>query len=479
MLNIVLPEKYKQIINITSHPKNIIVLIEMLLEEYTYNHKEDLKYLRKEVTRLEKENKNYKEQKQAITELENRYKIFDKFGQNIVTKEEIFNLYKLKLSSLIRLILQTNTSEYILIINECNEIEKEIYQNIIIEKIQDIQNRNAKALKNLKEEQTEAIRYITTLLKNKDNVYDFESILYDKFKIALLISCEQENGLQEFFDNFMVNKTDYKFLDIYENFFEFDDYIPLSTVCRLSYGYDLWRGLYSLVHKEENDYIFKVPEGIKGFFKSENKNQYNEFKNFFNSEYNKKICQLKKFINKQIDGKTVILKYLKKWNSSYPHLLIFNIDKLVINNELKEIPEYFLQHMMINKIIIPPNLIIKTAGFAGFSNIKVIEFKDYKNSKILNNYNMLKALLSRVFEVPFKSNKNGKLIYSKNIIMRQEKLIFSSESGKIIIKKEDVNFEPKDRSALAYSYPSEEIIKYFQKLLTEKEEELKAKKLIK
>lgn len=282
MLKIVLPEKYRQISSMILAPKEMIVLIEMLLEEYVYTHKNDIEYLDKELERLEKENKPFSEIKNQFDNLLIRYKIFHIFGRNIVTEEQLKQIFKVELHSIAKSNIKSS---------EIDKTRLQFYEEIILDKMSKINTSVALKTYENKNDITKLIRdYLTYYC---DSPYDIIlDIIYDKRKLLLLLFLETEDGLNKYF-NYKVNKNNYDNLFntlYYQSVLNWEENLPISTICQIeiinkidSPLIDLYNFLY-----ETNTYRHQLPYGLIGIKDKKTINKHYGYRgNLFENSQNK------------------------------------------------------------------------------------------------------------------------------------------------------------------------------------------------
>jgi len=163
MALLVIPDILGYLESLNLNPKVLIASLEQELEMYVYTHKSDLTKLREEaykiyyninskvilnIDELSLESLNFietidyikrhrVEYLDRIKELELRYKMFSIYGRNLVTEEEIKDLYKCKFHVLTVDILGSN----FILPESITYSEQEIYQEIVFDLINKLVNQ--------------------------------------------------------------------------------------------------------------------------------------------------------------------------------------------------------------------------------------------------------------------------------------------------------------------------------------------------
>lgn len=182
-----------------------IAYLERSLEIYCYKNKEEVSSLKDELDSLrcsEISNNNINLLRERINKLEKKYNIYYEFDRNTITKEDMYSLYEAK--------FYIHAYDYSF--RNCNNLEKEVYLDIISKKINTLLNGNSPYLINFVEENSVnklayMINNIKFFLMNNDQ-FDFEEILNNKYKLLLLLSLDDVDGLTMFFENTKVDIYD-------------------------------------------------------------------------------------------------------------------------------------------------------------------------------------------------------------------------------------------------------------------------------
>lgn len=312
IFNIINPEELKRLESMNLNPKLLIATIEQKLEIYVYTHPETLESLKKKVREIsyevnrkvtydfEDENtprfsdakKDIKKRKNQflsqLQELEILYKVFSKYGRNLVKKDDLRKLYEVKFKILTSDILDVDKVD---ILSNATFTEYECYQEIIFKKIEDIlkgKNQNVNffipgGTVNCDKSLTDIIGYIAKTLKDGENEFSPYKILQDKKLLSLLLAFDEENGLADFFEKNYVSLSKYtNQIDLYDRLLGWEYIVPLKTLYKimrvnietdrkrstLEYYIDKCEPLYYIFYlyeeyygdKYKNEYY--LPEGI-------------------------------------------------------------------------------------------------------------------------------------------------------------------------------------------------------------------------
>ena len=120
------------------------------------------------------------------------YEIYYEFDRNTITKDDMYSLYEAKFY----------IQAYDYSFTNYNDLEKEVYLDIISKKINTLLNSNSPYILHLieNEDKNKAIKLIQLInifLREKGQ-YDFEKILNNKYKLSILLSLDYEKGLDDF-----------------------------------------------------------------------------------------------------------------------------------------------------------------------------------------------------------------------------------------------------------------------------------------
>lgn len=422
----VFPNQKERIYQLDINPKLLIAYLETELEIYVYTHQKELDQLK-----LELENLNYEiirntrlcgifennltfvnnqaflsqhkeEFEEKIRELEAQYKIFAKFGRNIIAEEELMKLYETKFAILTIDIAQNPTLD---ITSKATFLEIECYQEIISKKISAIIQGTNNVVKILIANSTPefVISKIKSIFQNESKKFSFWSILVNHNLLAFLLAFDNEQGLANFFHYIKVPKDNYKNLDFFEPLLTWENEIPLESLYRVMARNYSFKNVKDKITKASIDplfYIFnlipsnssreyRLPEGI-----IEINHDFSRF--FFKSNHNYVL----KVIQEQANNHIVIMpKTLKKiYGKIFCEVPNFNVE---LNEGLEIIGDYAFLNESLRELIIPSSVYYIAENAAGFAYLKILGFSNYRFSKILNSEDNLHDLIVTIFRASF------------------------------------------------------------------------------
>ena len=390
--------------------------VEVALEDYVYNSKENAKKLKEELNNINS--------LEEIEKLEKKYYLYYEFGKNLVTINELKELYTIKFKILTNGLV--GTIQPFILYRNIEKQELEVYKEIISQKINALLKGNNEYLKEIfKKDYPKALLEITKQLKSR-NEYNPESILRNRYQLNLLLATEVDNGISLFFTNYKIYATDYEELQIYRSVFDWEKEIPLETIFRLEKINKIKNRplLYDLYVKnnpvfKENYYLFNGVKGIKS------RETYG-----WTTEY------LLKAIKKEATGKNVIMpNSLKKYE--------FNLFKDTI---IKGIifPEGFAE---LNNEVLANNKLTYVSLPSTFTTIKgivygyidTIVFTNFRKSNILWNENSLNNFFKGLIDTGvLVKTDNGNVF--KNIL-KFNRIILLDDDKKIEISSKELECE--------------------------------------
>ena len=376
-------------LNDTSSVNNImgkIAFVEKQMEIYAYKNKEEIETLDLELETLnniEKTNGNKEYLLNKIIFLEKKYLLFYEYGRNIISEEQMRNLYKVKFD-----ILTSNIDIFRESPININDYGYSYYQTFIMNKIEKIvKGENLNIKETFKDNTKDAISIIINSFKNEYNEFDIDELLHNKLKLNLLLSFDKKDGFKEMLDNNTLLST----INIKDsnNFYEkrllseehryWDDKIPLKSYLSLisndesSKEWSIYK-LYKLLEEDilKSD-VYELPEGIKHLdINLIPKDVLNKIR----EKAKEKILIMPSTLE-TINGNI--------FNNNYP--------KIILNDNLKIIDSDSFKKLDSEEITIP-SAVQKISGNAFNKNkLKTIIFNDYKNSEILHNQDELINLL--------------------------------------------------------------------------------------
>lgn len=317
-----------------------VALLEKECEIYAYTHKDEALRL-KESYELNDESKIL---------------LFYEYGKDIFDHDFVKEFYLYKFNLLVTDINNScnespiNVKDYgfpfyeEIIADKINNLDKSYYFNDLIDKNVDIS------------EQLDGAR---EYLKTKEGIFNYDEILKNKYKLAFLVSFEYENGIKDYFNKNIIDlETDNewnKYIYLFDG--EFENKVPLSTLCELFVTDKNKHALYSIYEANRIENNLVIPYGVKRINL-----------NLLSHEYKKRIKRD----------------------------IIFGIDKYVYPNSLKSIRNFFgnnfsssyfpdgLEELMLGyNATIPSSVeILKRSADI---HIGYVKFRDFKNSKIVND----------------------------------------------------------------------------------------------
>lgn len=434
-LNIMLPIINKKFIN-----NNIsdILLLERQLEIYVYNNKNKSGKLIERINNYFMQEEYIEYNEIEFRNLEAMVLIFYYYGKNIISDDILYKLYFLKFNYIINL-ENDKRDKYL---SNSLDIEREMYLKIIERKIETILKGNNRVINNVfKLDSTRAIKDIIDELKD-NNIFNYKKILYSN-KLDLLFSFDTGYGFIKYLDSIKVNKNDYDDkIDFASEIFSWENKIPLSSIYKMlevgalkknqNYKSNLYE-IYKLFQKNNFSINYRLPEGIKAISIDP-------------------LLDIHESTDKMLDNliekckrKIVVLPNSLKY--FYGDLYKKNhLKGLELNDNIEFISEDVLKSAPVKKLIIPASLrhIFSSRDFSVYSNsynrnklffeeLDTIAFKDYENSKILYDKEMLKCILESTLYIKyFKKNVDGHfgINFFDRVVMTNIKRIILQKDNK-------------------------------------------------
>ena len=406
----------------------IIALLETKIEEYLYTNKPSMWYLNGSADSIKyTPDLNYREAKtiknrllQDLNKLEEQYMLYHKFGRNLVTYDDWYSLYSAKFRILTFDISENYYDGYLdnLIFGNVNEIESTIYASIITHKQFNIA-RGANQVINaihesitVKQHDLYTEQNIKKMLANyfKDDGKRFEFYGTKDYHISvealrLLLSLDSKKDFYRLLNNKInIHKLPinpcFNIFKEHNGAFVFDDKIPLSTVIEiidnkgipdyykcLKELYTLYKEIYGNYFFMANDIFDRIPNEVK----YSNLYLLPEGIKILQGNYETHNYYLNKVINEAKNKVVIFPKSLKKINSSY--IMPQNTKGMILNDGLEKIG-YYSQIETYNEILDIPSSLTQCDTYGiKMCNIKALRFKDYTNSKILENPKELSKML--------------------------------------------------------------------------------------
>ena len=365
-----------------------IAYLERSLEIYCYKNKEEVSNLKDELDSLrccEINSDNINSLKERINKLEKMYKIYYEFDRNTITKDDMYSLYEAKFY----------IQAYDYSFTNYDYLEKEVYLDIISKKINTLLNGNSPYILHLiengnKDKAIKLIQLINIFLREKGQ-YDFEKILNNKYKLSILLSLDYEKGLDDFFENTIIDLNNDIVLNKYDitsqyampnvgrdlkGYLFYDTKLSLSSIIKI-FSFDTFNGISiytfkGLLNYLKNIYdcinspgdVYVMPEGIV-------------YGTISSSLYDK----LKKY-------KTIIMpKSLKSIEFEVDNSSTPNYCDLVLQEGTESLmfdyPDFSYYSTKFGNVTIPSTLKEIDENISRYVNNLI--FEDYKNSEILKS----------------------------------------------------------------------------------------------
>lgn len=372
--------------------KNYLSLMQIKLEVLLFKNKNILKDLENEFDNLlEFTHLDRTARIHSINRLITKYMAIKEY-KRIEDKKLLYKLVEFKVNS-----YEIDYGNHREILHDCasSKEEKEIMKEVFFKKVSTFMQSNCvfeeyKRFDFSKRDYRTLANLINNAVKNKYGVFDYGRILCSPELTMLLFSINNPYKIQSFFKNFQVSDCTYlAATSLRRNMFDFEEYIPLETVMRLTEVflknphhkekiledkelYDLYKIydclLYSVVKPKSPSHVFENVSKIT--ITGQNILFYPELIKIYNNE----MAQGRKLVfPKSLKKLTIIvnnydrefLKYYEfELNEGLEDLSILETPTYATPPKVLELPST-LEHCEIN---IRP---------------ETIRFRDYTNSKLL------------------------------------------------------------------------------------------------
>ena len=319
-----------------------VALLEKECEMYAYTHKD-------EALRL-KESYDLNDESKIL--------LFYEYGKDIFNHDFVKEFYLYKFNLLVTDINNScnespiNDDDYgflfymEIIGDKINNLDKSYYFNDLIDKNVDIS------------EQLDGLR---EYLKTKDGIFDYGEILKNKYKLAFLVSLEYENGIKDYFNKNVIDlRINHEFdepikFSFFSNYYVLEDIILLSSIFELTVQNRSDHPLSAIyeVNRIVNNLI--VPDGVK--------------------KINLNCSYLSRIKNEVLSGKKYVFPNSLK-------SIIGKIDYLGYDFSNLYFPDGLEELMIGYNATIPSSVEILKRGA---KHIGYVKFRDFKNSKIVND----------------------------------------------------------------------------------------------
>lgn len=319
-----------------------VALLEKECEMYAYTHKD-------EALRL-KESYGLNDESKIL--------LFYEYGKDIFDHDFVKEFYLYKFNLLVTDINNDSNKSpinvkdygflfYIEIIGDkINNLDKSYYFNDLIDKNVDIS------------EQLDGSR---EYLKTKDGIFDYEEILKNKYKLAFLVSLEYENGIKDYFNKNIIDlKINHEFdepikFSFFSNYYVLEDIILLSSIFELTVQNSNDHPLSAIYEANRIVNNLIVPDGVK--------------------KINLNCRYLSRIKNEVISGKKYVFPNSLKSIFGKIDYLGYDFSNLYFPDGLEEL-------MIGYNATIPSSVEILKRGA---KHIGYVKFRDFKNSKIVND----------------------------------------------------------------------------------------------
>lgn len=386
-----IPDSLKEYIE-NYQNKNYLSLMQIKLEVLLFKNKNILKDLENEFDNLlEFTHLDRTARIHSINRLITKYMAIKEY-KRIEDKKLLYKLVEFKVNS-----YEIDYGNHREILHDCamSKEEKEIMKDVFFKKVSTFMQSNCvfeeyKRFDFSKRDYRILANLINNAVKNKYGVFDYGRILCSPELTMLLFSINNPYKIQSFFKNFQVSDCTYlAATSLRRNMFDFEEYIPLETVMRLT-GiflknphhkekiledkelYDLYKIydclLYSVIKPKSPSHVFENVSKIT--ITGQNILFYPELIKIYNNE----MAQGRKLVfPKSLKKLTIIvnnydrefLKYYEfELNEGLEDLSILETPTYATPPKVLELPST-LEHCEIN---IRP---------------ETIRFRDYTNSKLL------------------------------------------------------------------------------------------------
>lgn len=468
-----------------------LVFLERQLEIYVYNHKEDAKTLKEQIE-IYTVFGPYKllEKEEDIKLLELCCRLFNEYGRNLITDEDLLHLYRLKFNVL-KIAFYNNDYNINLITEETTDKELKNYKIIIMEIIENIvRDGNGKIKGVFGNNTNKAIKYMIKILKNGGDKFNSDKILYSKFLLSLLLVFSSPEHLNSFFKNYKINPelpASLKFqskhiTDLHERLFDWEESLPLDTIFKIdninekistinssvSHIMDFsnakefdrityLKKIYLLINNSEYDFVKKYNEYDPWM------GEYDSIKEFYLPEGLKCISLAPYRLDSDILFLGILTDDIEGATVYFPKSLLMvkddiflgrKVNDIKLNDGLQNIDMTIFVNKNIRSTVIPSSVSYIGKNAAVYFNFDYIYFKDFTESLLLNN----PVALKKFFEAL--TYFNGKIhlilkeirLFDKNI--QEAYLINLSEvekrTNEMIIK--DQRCVPLAKDAIILNY---------------------------
>lgn len=262
LVSILFPESNFQIRENSEHIFIDMAYLEMMIETYVFNHKNEADILKRQLNVISDSEISYKDKDNILSSLrllEYKFLAFYMYGREYIAIEDLMQLYLIKFNVLV--LCENGICETFVDANT-NDIEFDCYKGIVEREIECFIKGQDEII------DPKIIKVIINILKNGEQTLDAEKILNSKYLFNVLLSMSRKKDLINLLKNFKVKKEINDYFDFCEEIFEWEEEIPLETIYRLMlsqnivYDAELYECLQSDIYPDK-DYYF-LPVGLKG-----------------------------------------------------------------------------------------------------------------------------------------------------------------------------------------------------------------------
>ncbi len=254
--------------------------------------------------------------------------------------------------------------------NSCNESPINVkdygfpfYEEIIADKINNLDTSYYfDDLKDKNVDISEQLDGSREYLKNKEGIFNYEEILKNKYKLAFLVSLEKENGIKDYFNKNIIDLTiNHEFdepikFSFFSNYYVLEDIILLSSIFELTVQNSSDHPLSAIYEANRIVNNLIVPDGVKKI------NLYCRY--------------LSRIKNEVLFGKKFVFPNSLKTIIGKIDYLDYDFSNLCFPDGLEEL-------MLGYNATIPSSVeILKRSADI---HIGYVKFRDFKNSKIVND----------------------------------------------------------------------------------------------
>ena len=399
-----IPDSLKEYVE-NYQSKNYLTLMQIKLEVLLFKNKNILKDLEKEFDNLlEFTHLDRTARILSINRLITKYMAIKEY-KRIEDKKLLYKLVEFKVNS-----YEIDYGNHREILHDCalSKEEKEIMKEVFFKKVSTFMQSNYvfeeyKRFDFSKRDYRILANLINNAVKNKYGVFDYGRILCSPELTMLLFSINNPYKIQSFFKNFQVSDCTYlAATSLRRNMFEFEDYIPLETVMRLTEVflknphhkekiledkelYDLYKIydclLYSVVKPKSPSHVFENVSKIT--ITGQNILFYPELIKIYNNEMaqGRKLVFPKSLKNLTIRVDNYDREFLKYYE--------FELNEGLEDLSILETPTYATPPKVLE---LPTTLEYLTITIKP----ETIRLRDYTNSQLISSKKRLKKFLKKL-----------------------------------------------------------------------------------